>query len=439
MYINEGAFMKIEKIGDFKDVIKEINQIYENYQNGVLDIYDKIMHVSEAVMDCSYIDDNTRTSYCQIGVLIADKINSGNSITADDIENWNVMARAALAVAFIQLAVKLQNEGTLLSGGDDELDELLLGCFQGDSLASIAAHYKASQRLARKDPMRCYLNTMNDFRKEPELIKKIYNNIQYVYEPETINDAQYTSCPICGSEDGEPYYCADQAILGNSSFSPAKLWMKCSCCNNLYAYNFPVWNMGEINGHYTKKNEADILMPRNPLYIYCEIFNHIKEYTDGNSYLEVGVGNGEMLAVALEMGFDVSAVEICKDDCENISAALGVDIVWSDFLKFDTEKRFDIIIMGDILEHVSKPIDALQKAYDLLNDNGILWLSTPNYNSAFTRMRKFSDPMWNQKNHFTYFSYEGLKPFLDKVGFDVKRYEVSNRYNGSMELILQKR
>ena len=146
-----------------------------------------------------------------------------------------------------------------------------------------------------------------------------------------------------------------------------------------------------------------------------------------------------MLAVALEMGYEVSAVEICKEDCENISGALGVDIVWSDFLKYETDKRFDLIIMGDILEHVSRPLDALNKAYELLDDNGILWLSTPNYNSAFTRMRKFSDAMWNQKNHFTYFSYEGLKPFLDKIGFEVKRYDVSNRYNGSMELILQKK
>ena len=83
-------------------------------------------------------------------------------------------------------------------------------------------------------------------------------------------------------------------------------------------------------------------------------------------------------------------------------------------------------------------VDALQKAYELLNDNSILWLSTPNFNSAFTRMRKFTDPMWNQKNHFTYFSYEGLEPFLKKVGFTIKRYDVSERYNGSMELILQK-
>ena len=95
--------------------------------------------------------------------------------------------------------------------------------------------------------------------------------------------------------------------------------------------------------------------------------------------------------------------------------------------------------MGDVLEHVSQPTKALEKAHKLLAENGILWLSTPNYNSAFTRMLQFSDPMWNQVNHFTYFSFEGLKPILDKVGFDVKRYDISRRYNGSMELILKKR
>ena len=98
------------------------------------------------------------------------------------------------------------------------------------------------------------------------------------------------------------------------------------------------------------------------------------------------------------------------------------------FLEYETSKKYDVIVMGDVLEHVSEPVRALEKAYDMLAPDGILWLSTPNYESAFTRM-----------NHFTYFSFNGLKPMLDKIGFDVRRYDISNRYSGSMELILQKR
>ena len=266
------------------------------------------------------------------------------------------------------------NRGNIISDSDDELDRMLLDFFDGELFIFTAAHYIASRRLAKKDPMQCYRITLRDFEKEPELIRNIFSDKQYVYAPETIKDAIHERCPICGSDKSEPYYCADQALLDNSSFSPAKLWMKCSGCGNLYAYNFPVWKMGEINGHYTSKSEDRILTPRNQLIKYSNIFNHIKEFNNGTDYLEVGVGNGEMLAVALEMGYDVSAVEICKEDCENISGALGVEIIWSDFLEFETEKKFDVIIMGDILEHVSKPVEALEKAYDLLDNNGVLWL-----------------------------------------------------------------
>ena len=407
----------------------------KNYDTNVLT--KSILTISEPILNRKNSNAENLKQYSTVTVSLVDLIKLGKA-SDHDFEVWYQRAKINIAEMFIQRSYELMNEGERFADNDDDLDTALIEFFDEDFFIFTAAHYVASLRLARKDPKQCYINIMRDFEREPELIQKIFENKHYRYSPENIKDAIYESCPICDSNESEPFYCADQAILDHNSFSPAKLWMKCCKCHNLYAYNFPVWNMGDINGHYTVKNEGGLLTPRNPLGIYCEIFNHIKEYNQGNKYLEVGVGNGEMLAVALEMGFDVSAVEICKDDCENISGALGVDIVWSDFLKYDTDGRFDIIIMGDILEHVSRPTDALQKAYDLLSENGILWLSTPNYNSAFTRMRKFDDPMWNQKNHFTYFSYEGLKPFLDKIGFSVRRYDVSSRYNGSMELILKK-
>lgn len=213
-----------------------------------------------------------------------------------------------------------------------------------------------------------------------------------------------------------------------------EIWEKCEGCGNLYAYNFPVSEMGKMNGHYTKNFTYSVIQPRYGLSIYSDIFNKAKKYTNSNQYLEIGIGRGEMLAVAMEMGYEVDAVEICKEDCEKVSSVLGIGVHWCDFIQFETEKRYDLIIMGDVLEHTAEPFYALEKAQSLLNSNGVLWLSTPNYNSGFARLRKFTDPMWNQKNHFTYFSYETLLPILDQLDLEVKRYDISNRYNGSMEL-----
>lgn len=141
-----------------------------------------------------------------------------------------------------------------------------------------------------------------------------------------------------------------------------------------------------------------------------------------------------MLAVAQEFGYHVEAVEICQSDCERISAALGIDIKWCDILNHETDKQYDVIVMGDVLEHVIEPVSLLKKVKGMLKNGGVLWISTPNYNSAYARMQKFSHCMWHELNHYTYVSYESLKCLLEDLQMKVIRYDMSTRYIGSMEL-----
>lgn len=299
--------------------------------------------------------------------------------------------------------------------------------------------YNIAATFAARDADLCYELQTKAFALYPELATIF--GINYVYDSQLIKDDYFEICPICGCKDSHGHYCVPQfAFLKTGSYlAPLKLWKKCDGCGNIYAYNFPVMEMGEMNGHYTKKSTYSVIEPRYGLRVYSDIFNKCKQYTNGNKYLEIGIGGGEMLAAAMEMGYDVDAVEICKEDCEKVSSVLGIDIKWCDFIKYESDKTYDVIVMGDVLEHVSEPIVALKKAVSMLNVGGVLWLSTPNYNSGYTRLKKFTDAMWNQKNHFTYFSYETLLPFLEDTGLEVKRYDISNRFNGSMELYCVKK
>ena len=294
--------------------------------------------------------------------------------------------------------------------------------------------YSVAATIAGSEADLCYELQTKAFAAYPDLASVF--GIDYVYDPRLVREQYVEVCPICGSEESNGHYCVPQftGLKTGSYLAPIKLWKKCHGCGNLYAYNFPVLEMGEMNGHYTRRSSHSVIEPRYGLHIFSEIFNKCKQYTSGDQYLEIGIGSGEMLAAAMEMGYEVDAVEICKEDCEKVSAVLGIDITWCDFMKYTTEKTYDVIVMGDVIEHVSEPIVALKKATSLLNKGGVLWLSTPNFNSGFSRLKKFTDPMWNQKNHFTYFSYETLLPFLEEMGLEVKRYDISNRYNGSMEL-----
>lgn len=135
--------------------------------------------------------------------------------------------------------------------------------------------------------------------------------------------------------------------------------------------------------------------------------------------------------------YHVEAVEICREDCERISQALGVNIKWCDIIDYETEKQFDVIVMGDVLEHVLDPVQVLEKAKRMLSEDGILWISTPNYHCAYARMQKFSHCMWHELNHYTYVSYETLNQLLKDMQMEVVHYDMGSRYIGSMELFIK--
>ena len=74
----------------------------------------------------------------------------------------------------------------------------------------------------------------------------------------------------------------------------------------------------------------------------------------------------------------------------------------------------------------------LEKGHSMLNKEGVIWISTPNFESAFSYIMKDKDPMWRVCEHLNYFSYASLKNTLEKIGFAIVDY--SQHYNGCMEV-----
>lgn len=302
---------------------------------------------------------------------------------------------------------------------------------------------KLSLAIQRSHPSESYIYMNKAFELDPHLEKKLNINKDYIFD---ISHEQFyfDNCPVCKSNEGEPYYNAFSYLMANFSapFSPAKLWIKCKNCQNLYTYSFPkkyINTSDEINTITPEKNNNHIISENTSfLYIWSSILNKIALYTKGQDILEVGIGNGEFIAVALEMGYKIDSIEIERDVCQKISNILDIEINCCDFLKFHTDKKYSIVTMGDVIEHMTDPTSALNKAYNLLNDNGVLWISTPNYESSFSRLTKFTDSMWNEPTHISYFSYNTFSKLLNDCGFEIIEYTVSNRWCGSMELITRK-
>lgn len=109
------------------------------------------------------------------------------------------------------------------------------------------------------------------------------------------------------------------------------------------------------------------------------------------SLLELGLGHGYSTNV-LKKHFrkytvlegDSRIIEIYKTQYSNTC----VDIIHTCFEEFDTDKKYDVIIMGFILEHVDNPVEIIKKYKNMLNANGRIFITVPNAQALNRRIGK---------------------------------------------------
>ncbi|HIP12697.1 MAG TPA: class I SAM-dependent methyltransferase [Arcobacter sp.] len=117
--------------------------------------------------------------------------------------------------------------------------------------------------------------------------------------------------------------------------------------------------------------------------IRVELLNLIPNNLRDGKLLEIGAGTGNTLIHAKENGFatEVHGIELCKITNSNQENPLLDNFIIGNVesLTFPYEKKsFDVIICGDVLEHLLDPYTMVEKPREYLTDDGIIILSLPN-------------------------------------------------------------
>jgi len=102
----------------------------------------------------------------------------------------------------------------------------------------------------------------------------------------------------------------------------------------------------------------------------------------GSRVLEIGAGPGHMTRALARRDCIVTAVErdealaaSARHACERV---VVVDVESSDFEGQLGEDRFDVVLLGDVLEHLTSPEDFLQRLQCRLTSGGCLVVCLPN-------------------------------------------------------------
>lgn len=110
------------------------------------------------------------------------------------------------------------------------------------------------------------------------------------------------------------------------------------------------------------------------------ILDRVQKYMPAGTLLDVGCAGGHFLAAAKQRGYQGTGIEVNPKMAAHARAAYGVEVIDGTYESADFEaagRRFDIIYMGDALEHLPDPRSALRRLSGLLAPNGVFVLNGP--------------------------------------------------------------
>lgn len=160
--------------------------------------------------------------------------------------------------------------------------------------------------------------------------------------------------------------------------------------------------------------------------------------------LSIGCGNAELEKEIKKLGsivygidVDPQAILIAKD---KIDEAITLDIEKTKELPY-TQKKFDVIIFIDVLEHLLDPLSTLKKVKPYLKRDGYIIASIPNI--ANWRIRfgllfgKFDYANYGilDRSHLKFYTLSNAKRLLCEAGFNIAKVDfTTNMLNQLYEL-----
>jgi len=201
---------------------------------------------------------------------------------------------------------------------------------------------------------------------------------------------------------------------------------KCIECKMLFLFPVPksadVYDDSYFSGAEKGFGYVDYDIDKEPMIPvfnkYLDIINSLGKKKD--RLLDIGAATGFFMNIAKKRGFEVHGVEL-SDFAAKQGREKGLDIVSGDlFTKKFSENSFDVVTMFDVLEHVGDPKTILEEVRRILNQGGLLVLSTPDAQSLWARLWGGNWQLIIPPEHIHYFSQKNLADYLSKSGFKVE-------------------
>lgn len=238
-------------------------------------------------------------------------------------------------------------------------------------------------------------------------------------------------CPVCFSKQisksiKAPNQHGQKTLKEKESFS----YFKCGQCGIIYLdgfkidnayyqtyYSFPEANKKSIALHIIEKRLDKFSNYKKRMLVnqYC-VSKHKKI-----AVLDIGCGSGNFLASLDKATYNAVGIErdrkeflICKQKKLNVHCS---DILTSNMLG----KKFDVITMWHVIEHIQDPHKLLKRVNKLLKQDGVVIMTSPNCDSLGYKLAKERWFHFDAPRHLILYGKNGVEKLSLNNGFRIKK------------------
>lgn len=154
---------------------------------------------------------------------------------------------------------------------------------------------------------------------------------------------------------------------------------------------------------------------------------YIKTHIEGKKVLDVGCvqhdaeaaeSGGWMHGLISADADEVLGIDILQEELDALEQR-GYKMIYADAQDFDLGEEFDVIFLGELLEHLSDFDGLFESITDHLAEDGHIIITTPNALSVYwSLLRTFRGPSINPE-HTCWFDDQTLSQLLDRYEFEV--------------------
>jgi hypothetical protein len=147
----------------------------------------------------------------------------------------------------------------------------------------------------------------------------------------------------------------------------------------------------------------------------AKILSSLRPFIVGGNLLDIGAGSGILVEEGLRLGFSAEGIEPSLW-LHGEALKRGLPVYLGTLPHPKVDKKYDLITIVDVLEHVNNPFELLSIAHELINDNGFIVVITPDLGSLMARI--LGKRWWHYRTaHIGYFNRYNLDLIMRRCGF----------------------